>query len=195
MKKACTECNRSGFTLVEILVVLAVLSLVGVLVVTIFTRTLRGANKSQILSSIKQNGQASLENMDKTIRGAHNLVCISSDNNIIVVERDGIYTRYRFDLDLTGKTNGAVRMDRPIQAPQERVCNPADPMVDFTTLSDTNTQTGVKVVSGSFKRGTPQAGFKDIVTILFALGPGVEAPKAVAGQIDPVTFQTTILIR
>lgn len=196
---------KKGFTLVEMLVVLAVLSLVGVMVVTIFSRSLRGANKSQILSSIKQNGQTILENMDKTIRGADSLVCISENpGSTIVIEREGIYIRYRFNIDETGKTNGAIRQDIASPSAQEadprlfinRVCNPSDPMSSqtATVLSDTNSQTGVKIVAGSFARNK-QAGFKDVVTITFILGPALEAPQVIAGQIDPVTFQTTVQIR
>lgn len=195
--------NRGGFTLAEMLVVLAVLSLVGVLVVTIFTRTLRGSNKAQILSAIKQNGQSVLEIMDKSIRGADNLVCISEpDNNTIVLERGGTYQRFRFVIDFTGRTNGAVRQDTATPSAQEsdprlfinRVCGAGSIMEEPVSLSDTNTQTGVALLSGSFKK-SPQAGFKDVVTIEFVLGPPIEAPKAVAGQIDPVVFQTTIQLR
>lgn len=193
---------RNGVTLAEILVVLAVLSLMGVLVVTIFTRTLRGANKSQILSSIKQNGQVILETMDKTIRSSDNLVCVSSEpDNTIVVEKAGVYTRYRFMLDPTGTTNGVVWQDNPVLEADEvdfinGVCSSTNlPMEEAVILSDTNSQTGVKIISGSFKNEDPKAGFKNIVTVNFDLGPGVQAPKAVAGQIDPVTFQTTIQLR
>lgn len=195
---------KKGFTLAEILVVLAVLSLMGVLVVTIFTRSLRGANKSQILSSIKQNGQAVLEVMDKIIRGADDLVCVSGEpgNNTIVLEKAGIYTRYRFVTDSTGMTNGVILRDLPVPTSLEidprlfvnRVCNPADPLSQTTTLSDINPQTGVSILSGSFTKDT-QDGFKPVITVMFVLGPGIEAPKAIAGQIDPVTFQTTIQLR
>lgn len=203
MKKFSIQKNNQGFTLAEILVVIAVLSILGLLVVTIFSRTLRGSNKSQILSAIKQNGQAILGTMDKTIRDSDNLVCISSNpDNTIVIVRNGIFTRYRFVPDSTGLNNGVVWIDNPIQGTQEtdprlfinRVCNPSDPLTGAQTFSDTNPQSGVNVLSGSFSKSV-KAGFRDIITIEFTLGPGIEAPKAVAGQIDPATFHTTIELR
>ena len=58
----------NGFTIIEILVVIAVISIVGVIIAEIFFNTLRGSNKSSLITKIKQNGQTSLEVMDKAIR-------------------------------------------------------------------------------------------------------------------------------
>lgn len=201
MKKVHTEKNRSGFTLVEILVVIAVLSLIGGLVLTIFTRTLRGNNKSQIIAQIKENGQSVLETIGQTIRNADNVACVSNSQNSIVVVKNGLYTRFRFVLDLTGATNGSIQQDNPIPSESEttpapfinRVCLPENtPLTN--TLTDTNPQSGVSVLSGSFIRDKPP-GLKDLITIKFTLTPGVATYKAVAGQIDPVNFQSTIELR
>lgn len=199
-----------GFTLVELLVVVAVLSIAGILVLTIFTRSLRGSNKSQIISNIKQNGQSVLENMDKTIRNADNVVCASS-NNLVVVNR-GTYTRYRFinPSPLSNPpVNGFIQKDNPEKQnvadsnpPRQetdpefvnRVCDSNNPMLQATALTDINTKTGVSVENGLFTRGR-QAGSKDSVTIKFNLLPGVSAPAAIVGQIEPVSFQTTVQLR
>ena len=45
-----------GFTLIEMIVVVAVLIIMGAILSQIFSNTLRGSNKAQVLSSIKQNG-------------------------------------------------------------------------------------------------------------------------------------------
>lgn len=194
---------KKGFTLVEILVVIAVVSVVGVIITTIFTRSLRGSNKAQIISQIKQNSQIVLENMDKTIRNADNLVCASNNpDNTLVVEKKGLYTRFRMVIDTQGTTNGSIQQDHPIPTDQEsdpklfidRVCNPQDPMASAVSLTNTSLQSGVKVITGSFTRNK-QAGFKDAVRITFIFSPGVGAPKVVAGQIDPVTFETTVQLR
>ena len=187
--------------MVEILVVIAVVSIVGVIITTIFIRSLRGSNKAQIISQIKQNGQIVLENMDETIRNADHLVCVSNNpDNTLVVEKAGLYTRFR--IDPQGTTNGSIQQDNPIPTAVEsdpklfidRVCNPQDPMPPEGSLTDTGLQSGIKVMSGSFTRNR-QAGFKDAVRINFIFGPGVGAPKAVAGQINPVTFETTVQLR
>lgn len=202
MKKACTERSRSGFTLVEMLVVIAVLSIFGLLILTIFTRSLRGGNKAQIIGIIKQNGQAVLEQMDKTIRNSDNVVCPSNDtpSTTLIVVQKGVYTRYRF-------TNDWIQLDNPskttdIDTGQEetdtkfknRVCTVNNQMLQPTILTDTNLQTGVSVENGSFIRDK-SAGFRDQVTIKFDLKPGVKAPEVIRGQIDAVNFQTTVQLR
>ena len=197
---------KKGFTLVEILVVIAILSVLGVLILTIFTRTLRGSNKSQIIGKIKQNGQSVLEQMDKTVRNSDKVVCVISSN--LVVVKNGIYTRYRF-IPPTSSANGLIQQDNPAKQnvqdsnpPSEetdsefknRVCTIDDSMSEALIITDTNLQTGVSVENGLFTRDSP-AGFLDQVTISFVLKPAVNASQAVAGQIDPVSFQTTIQLR
>lgn len=203
-----------GFTLAEILVVMAITAIVGTILVVIFTNTLRGSNKAQILAVIKQNGQAVLEQMDKTIRNAQNLVCTTPlpDDKTVVVERDGIYSRYRIVL-YTARTNGYIVQDHPTRQIdsnsgqletdiifRQTVCSSTDLMPragssdTANILTDINLQTGVKIQSGSFSVN-PSDGYKPAVTVNFVLAPGINAPTIIVSQIDPVTFQTTIGLR
>ncbi len=198
-----------GFTIAELLVVIAITAIIGTIMVAIFTNTLRGSNKSQILANIKQNGQAVLENMDKTIREADNVVCSDrsvSDYDTLVVVKEGNYTRYRIRVD-----NGSIQQAFLIQPPPpasksditaflEGICT--DPMgvdaISVQDLIDNNTQTGVSIgrVSGSkFFTWDPVPGSKDSVTIKFQLGPPIGVPDIIRGQIDPVVFQTTVQLR
>lgn len=200
---------KKGFTLIELLIIVAILSVTGGLVLTVFTSSLRGSNKSQIVSSIKQNGQSVLELMDKAIRGADNVVCVDTAGSTLVIVKDGSFTRYRFTA-ASGSSNGLIEQDMPVQpAPPasesdikvftDGVCT--DPMVGANILTDTNTSSGVSLVHANNGTDLPfivrykVSGFKDGVTIRFALKPGIGAPQALAGQIDPVTFKTTIGLR
>lgn len=212
---------EKGFTIAEILVVIAIVAIVGTIMVAIFTSTLRGSNKSQIFSVIKQNGQAVLEEMDRTIRGSDNVICVSSIvPNTVVVEKNGIYTRYRIAratdtietapiscLNASGtQSNGCIAWDNPTKQRDQnnvletdtlfiyRICEPTSTMSSANILTDTNTSSGVAVQNGLFSRDK-QIGFKDVVSIEFSLGPGIAANSAIAGQIDPVLFQTTIQLR
>lgn len=196
---------ENGFTLVEILVVIAIIAIVGTMLVAIFYSTLRGSNKAQILAIIKQNGQAVLENMDKTIRDADNVACNSLDGATLVIVKNGIYTRYRF-FPPSASTNGVIQQDNPVQPAsgnnsdiklfKDNVCS--DPMGTdspvVNTLTDINTLSGISVENGSFTRDKP-AGFKDQITVKFDLRPGVSVPASISGQIDPVSFQTAIQLR
>ncbi len=198
--------DERAFTLTEILVVIAIVAIVGTILVAIFTNTLRGSNKSQILAVIKQNGQSVLDSMDKTLRNADNVICPGSSGDTLVVVKAGSFTRYRYvapsPLPLP-TVNGLIQQDSPTKGALEndtafiaRVCLPNDPMTTPIILTDTNTQSGVSVnvISTLFTRNS-LSGFKDSVTVQFTLGPGVAAPAAVASQIDPVTFQTTVQLR
>ena len=195
--------NR-GFTLVELLVVIAMVAVIGVVMLAIFTNTLRGSHKAQVLSAIKQNGQAVLEAMDRDIRNADNVVCATSTNLVII--SGGDYTRYRF-ITPTGTANGLIQQDNPTKqidpgtgeeeteaAFSNRVCNPNDPMTQTSILTDTNSRSGVSVASGSFER-ISQPGSTDDVTITINIGPPFEVPPAISSQIDPVAFQTTVHLR
>lgn len=213
--------NKRGFTLVEVLVATGVIAVIGVVLVLIFTNTLRGNIKSQILSVVKQNGQAVLENIGVNTRGADNVVCPldGSSSNTMVIVKNGTYTRYRIALpaDTLGTApdpciysgkNGCIFQDKPEKVIDEdtgkeetddvfipRICFSLDPSVpDNSILTDTNAQTGVLIDSGSFTVRR-LSGFRAIVEVQFSLGPGVNAPTIATGQIDPVIFQTTIQLR
>ncbi|MCL4366051.1 prepilin-type N-terminal cleavage/methylation domain-containing protein [Patescibacteria group bacterium] len=225
--------DHYGFTIAEVLVVIAIIAIIGTIMVTTFSNTLRGSNKAQIISAIKQNGQSALENMDKNIRNADNLVCNSSSpscsglGDTVVVVQNGTYTRYRIALSsaVSGMApascigtgaNGCIIWDNPAKQIDantnnletdpvfiQRICGSTiingigagiDPMPLANILTDTNQQTGVSVIGGSFNCSN-LAGFKTNVTLNFQLGPGSQAPAATSGQIDPVTFQTTVSLR
>ncbi len=96
--------NSKGFTLVELLVVIAVSSVLLLLLTQIFFSSLKGNNKAQALAIIKQNGASVLDEIDLSVRNADNVVCPFiapgsvlpvSSNNLVVI-KNGVFTRYRF---------------------------------------------------------------------------------------------------
>lgn len=144
-------------------------------------------------------------------------VSVSSDT--LVVEKNGCFTRYRYVAPSPSSNptqNGQIQQDypqpdpavpcptnSPVPSPTSaawfyaHVCT--DPLVSPKTLTDTNDQSGVSVTkpvgsSGIFTRNV-QSGSKDSLSVSFILNPGVAVPPALSGQIDPVTFQTTIQLR
>jgi prepilin-type N-terminal cleavage/methylation domain-containing protein len=65
--------KNKGFTLIEILAVVAILTVLGSIVVSVITITLRGTKKSDLLENARQNGDAALTQMVKGIRYASSL--------------------------------------------------------------------------------------------------------------------------
>lgn len=138
--------KQKGSTLMELLVVMAVLAIAGTFIFNIFTSTLRGNNKTQVIGVIKQNGQAVLETMDKTVRNADNVVCpyflspadTIAHSNTVVTVKDGIYTRFRFipptnninpalgnNCGTTRETGCLVR-DNPVKQNREGISPPIE---------------------------------------------------------------------
>lgn len=62
--------SHSGFTLVEIMVVVVVLFTVGVTASQLFFSILKGGSKSTILGAVKQNGDYALSVMERMIRNS-----------------------------------------------------------------------------------------------------------------------------
>ncbi len=59
---------RKGFSLIEMLVVTGVLAVVAAVGSIMFLGILRGANKTKIMTEVKQNGEYVLSVMERTIR-------------------------------------------------------------------------------------------------------------------------------
>jgi prepilin-type N-terminal cleavage/methylation domain-containing protein len=206
--------RKNGFTLIEMLVVMAVLSIISGFILTIFTRTLQGGNKAQIVQTMKQNGQTILETIDKNVRSADSISCVSTPAISLVVAKAGVYTRYRF-IAPTASANGYIQQDSPVkqidlstskeetdQAFINRVCTNTDPMSQAVIITNTQSISGISVncVSNDcnanpiFKRDR-LAGYKDQILIKFQTEAGVGVPQNLKNQIDKTTFQTTINLR
>ncbi len=65
--------NEKGFTLVELLAAIIVLVSVGTIITSIVVSTLRGTNKTNTLTSVRQNGDFAISLMSKMIRDAKSL--------------------------------------------------------------------------------------------------------------------------
>lgn len=189
---------KKGFTIVEILVVIAIMGIMGLVVTEIFVRNLRGNEKAKVLANLKQNGQAVVERMDKVVRSADNVVCLPAGGETLVISKSGIYTRYRFKTEGGVPTivedNPAFAGITPLETFLTDICN----LNDFVgasklLLTDTNSTTGVRVeYSMPFSRNK-LSGFKDTVTVNFKLSQGLASPAHL--QIDPVEFRSTIALR
>lgn len=193
-----------GFTIVELLVILAVISVLGVVLVDVFLRSLRSSDKSQILAKLQQNGQVAMDKIDRSIRTAEAVVCPKSTDrgSILMVVKEGVYSRFRFTDDSSG--NGKIQLDYP-QPPQDIFTDPSpekqavwdsfcfgtDNQNILTDLTDASSN-GVSVSDGYFQKDK-KSGFKDIVTVSFKISPRPDSLNA--RLLQPPTFQTSVEVR
>ena len=186
---------KKGFSLAEVLVVIAVVAIIGLTITELFFKSFLGSNKASVISTIKQNGQSVLEIMDKTIRAADNVitVCPGENPDTILIYKEGIYTRFKVNSEVTTgpRANGYISSDN-----KSNCEDPGDP-TNETVLTDKSSNKGVSVKpvpTGAFKL-IRQPGFKDVVTIDFLVAPGILAGETLKSSIDPVEFKTTIELR
>lgn len=111
--------NYSGFTLVEVLVVSALLFTVGIMVVQLFFSSLKGGSKSTILSAVKQNGDYALTVMERMIRNSRevagctstSLVIKNPDGNLTTFLCDGASTPSKIASNGASLTSSSVKID------------------------------------------------------------------------------------
>jgi len=72
---------KRGFTLVELLVVVAVFGSIMAIVIGVVTSTLRGANKSRTISKVRENGNYAIFQISRTIKYAKTIDGASMDGN------------------------------------------------------------------------------------------------------------------
>lgn len=188
--------EAGGFTLVEVLVVIAITAIMGMILTEIFIRSLQGGNKAEVLGLLKQNGQSVLENIDKTIRSSDNVICIDSPGDILTVEKEGIYTRYRFVSEQIVEDHPVLPANvSQVQFLQDICTNINYDQMLPSFLTDLQKIKVSPPQNGKIFTNTKSSGFKAVVTVSFLLKPGDSIPKTVSEQIDPVPFATTIQLR
>ncbi len=81
MKKLKTQNSKlkTGFTLIELMVVVSVLVIAGGIALGTLFSALRGATKSQSVTSVRQNGNSAISQMTKMLRDAKRFEGVSID--------------------------------------------------------------------------------------------------------------------
>ncbi len=104
--------NKSGFTLLEILVTISVMGIIGILISQVFFTTTRANTKIELLKDIKQNGQFAMDTMTRMIRAATdiNSTCATTGtqgSSLQITNPNGQVTTFGCVLD---NTSGATRI-------------------------------------------------------------------------------------
>ena len=71
---------RSGYSLIEMLVVIAVFSIIAVIATQAITLSLRGAKKSESVIEVKNNVEYAMSTMERLLRNAQSISCSNTLN-------------------------------------------------------------------------------------------------------------------
>lgn len=83
------RCNfKKGFSLIELLVGIAIIAIVMVITSNLFLSNLKNQNKMEAQIQVKQNGNQVLQTMSTFIRNAQSITCISS-SQVTIASPDG----------------------------------------------------------------------------------------------------------
>lgn len=169
--------RRAGFTLVELLAVIAITGVVGTMMFGVLFTTLRGADKSESVGKLQENGNFALSQMSRMVRFAQELqypdTCYQSTSpapvitsSITILNADNYSTTFACDIAAgTIASNSATLLD------------PAT--VSMTACSFSCTQ------------ATPYDA--PSLTISFTLNK--KDSNAFVENNSPVQFQTTVILR
>ena len=78
----------SGFTLLELMVSVALLGMISVAATLLFFSAIRGGGKVSVVTEVKQNGQFALNSMEQLIRNAASLESCSAEA-MTFIDKDG----------------------------------------------------------------------------------------------------------
>lgn len=192
---------KNGFSLVEVIVSITIISIVGVTLTTILNRTFQANDKSQLIGVIRQNGSLALNIMQEVIRTSEKVVCTKSDNTVLVVQkRTGSLVRFSIKSDVSAD-NPAIIEDFPVIPPTNPntfadLCTTVTPTSDATYITNKDATYGVQaenliftLISGSDTNNG--------VKVSFTLKQAKNAPDNFSNQVGGgfETFQTTVYIR
>lgn len=186
---------ESGFTLIEMLVVIFVLSTIGVLVGAIITSALRGTNKTNTITTVRQNGFYTIAQMTKMIQNARKLdspscvpppspAPVPSYQAITITSADGGQTTFACCSPGDSLGNGTI--------------SSGSGAIDLTTacgtlkrpLLDTNS---TKLDSCTFTCTQANAADPPIIGISFTLSQ--KSTTSFFEQSASIPFQTSVVMR
>ena len=91
---------NKGFTLIEMIVVIALLLLILMVSIELNNSIIKGSMKSEITKDLKQSGNYALSVMDRAIRNANGIEsCTTNMTSISLSNNDGSVASYTFTAD------------------------------------------------------------------------------------------------
>ena len=182
---------KHGFTLIEFLVVLGILALVVGSITLFLTSVLKGTNQANVLSEVKQNGQATLDSLERQIRGAVDAEAVDSNHlKIIREEAQPLHIKC-----LVRNANQNGRIGTAVE-PIGSTVNPSDE--SYISVSNDDPVSGVNIESADCNLSVIPADFgvnaPAVVSISFVAKQGFKAAQRADFEAQ-AAFKTTISLR
>lgn len=190
-----------GFTLLEFLVVIGLLSITIGSILLFLTSVLKGTNQANITSEVKQNGQVVLDTLESQIRNATDAVCLNPTNGSLCANP----TQQTAHIKLLRPNSDPLHIRCVKNAGENGRIEIAVSAVDlgtipanFTSITSRDTVSGVDITDCStIFTIVPSLGgvsAPPIVSISFRVNQGVAAASR-QDFLASVNFQTTISLR
>ena len=198
--------NTKGFSLIEVMITIAVIAVVGGLSLAIFTQTLSTSRQSGSLSDLKQNGERAANIIAEVVRNAEAIICYGpadgmTKNIVVVRTAAGKYTRFRFAPPSpptgTPTQNGYIaRLDNLTTA---QLSGP-NALSEFcslgnngeTIITNNNSQSGVSISDGQFIRISGNLS-KDTISVSFNVNPSLTSGGTMGSNSQHI--ETTVQVR
>jgi prepilin-type N-terminal cleavage/methylation domain-containing protein len=166
--------KQRGFTLIELLVVMSIFVVVGGLMISVLFISLRGSNKAETVSVVKQNGTFALSQMVKQIRYARSL-----DAPVSCVPTSNAPTMTITSLNDGGQTTFSCPSSQTTPITSNSAALVDSNAVNVTYCSFTCAQTNIS--------DPPR------VTIQFTLSS--KNPSGLVDSQSSIPFQTSVIMR
>lgn len=185
---------RGGYTLIEFLVVIVVLGVVGSIVAGVIMFSLRGANKTNTIENIRQNGNYVISQMAKDIGYARSLDGLSTDGITYVTSCPATLspaptsTNYSH-IKVTPFNNSSIIYSCSSVGGLSTVAYQKPPASVVSLIPSS-----IQVSNCSFTCTVTSVADLPIIRISFILQPAA-ASTLVEKFATPITFETSITMR
>ena len=169
--------KSDGFTLVELLVVIAVLGILAGMGASIFMTIYQSYNKTRLTNQIRSEGERVIEDVEREVRNGQDVTLSGSD--LQVARTDGSTVVYHFEPQHAGPTpargNGYIAKNG-------------------ASLTSNDLTNGVNVSAFTFSIITPSNTPKQVVISSLRIAQSIDAPNRAGYQVS-VELKTTVSLR